>query len=131
MEEADSLCDRVAIIDHGRIVAQGTPRDLKAALGGDLVTLVAGPGARKAIEALPFVRKVEERGNALVLTVADAGTNLGRIIQAVGHVESVEVRPARLEDVFLAHTGRGLRDASEGGEDYFDQWVRTQSGGSG
>ena len=126
MDEADVLCDRVAIVDHGKVVALGTPHELKASLGGDLVILTGAANGRKPIEALPFVRKVEEKGRELRLTVENAPTNLARIVQAAGVVESVEVRPARLEDVFIAITGRAMRD--EGGEDYMDQWVSSQRG---
>ncbi len=129
MEEADSLCDRIAIIDKGKIATLGTPRELKAELGGDLVTLQGARKARKAVEALPFVKKVEEKGDALILTVENAGHNLPKILAAAGQVESVEVRTPRLEDVFLHHTGRGLRE--EGGEDWFDQYANMASRGQG
>lgn len=123
MEEADSLCDRIAIIDHGRIVALDTPKALKSSLGGDLVTLTGVEAkAREAIAALPFVKKVEERGEQLVLTVKDAPLNLAKIVQSAGDVREVEVRPARLEDVFLALTGHGIRE--EKGEDVFADYQR-------
>jgi ABC-2 type transport system ATP-binding protein len=129
MEEADALCDRIAIIDHGKIVANGTPRELKASLGGDVVVLTgASAGARAALEALPFVRKAEEKGKELRLTVENAAAHLPRIVQAAGAVEAVDVRTARLEDVFIALTGRALRDASEEGEDWMDQLASTQRG---
>jgi len=128
MEEADSLCDRVAIIDKGKIVALGTPRELKASLGGDVVHLTGvSADAEKRLAALPFVKKTERKGNMLSLTVESAGTNLPRILAAAGDVASVEVRTPRLEDVFLHHTGRGLRE--EGEESYFDQWVNMTARG--
>ena len=120
MEEADSLCDRIAIIDRGKIVAMDTPARLKASLGGDVVTL-AGVRDGAALRALPFVKKVEERNGQLALTVENAALNLPRIIAAAGAVESVEVRSPRLEDVFIALTGHGLRE--EKGEDYFEQYM--------
>ena len=123
MEEADSLCDRVAIVDHGRIVALDAPRALKSSLGGDLVTLTGlTPEGAEAVRALDFVRKAEDRDGALVLTVRDAPHNLARIVQAAGPVEGVEVRPARLEDVFLALTGRSIRE--EKGEDAMAEYQR-------
>jgi ABC-2 type transport system ATP-binding protein len=128
MEEADSLCDRIAIIDKGKIATMGTPRELKAALGGDLVTLTGTPAdAQARLAPLAFVKKVEVKGAALILTVENAAHNLPKILTAMGPVESVEIRTPRLEDVFLAHTGRGLRE--EGGEDYFDQFVASQARG--
>lgn len=128
MDEADHLCDRLAIIDHGRIVAQGTPAELKASLGGDLV-LLAPTSVRPRVEPLPFVKKVEERDGRLALTVENASANLARIITAAGNVESVETRSPRLEDVFIQLTGKGLRD--EKGEDYFDQYVAMSARGQG
>ena len=139
MEEADSLCDRVAIIDHGKIVALDAPRALKSSLGGDLVTLTgASAQAVEALRALPFIRKLEERDGPrsgregedaasgrvreLVLTVKDAPQNLARIVQVAGDVQGVEVRPARLEDVFLALTGRSIRE--EKGEDAMADYQR-------
>jgi ABC-2 type transport system ATP-binding protein len=128
MEEADTLCDRIAIIDHGKIVAMDTPQKLKALVGGDVV-LLAPTTARAKVEALPFVRKVEERDGKLALTVENAAQNLARIIAAAGEVTSVEVRTPRLEDVFIQLTGRGLRE--EKGEDYFDQYVSMAARGQG
>jgi len=129
MEEADTLCDRIAIIDHGKIVAMGTPADLKASIGGDVVLISAPPGARAALERLPFVKMVEERDGKLALTVEHAATKLAAIIAAAGEVTSVEVRTPRLEDVFIQLTGRGLRE--EKGEDYFDQYVAMAARGQG
>jgi ABC-2 type transport system ATP-binding protein len=129
MEEADVLCDRVAIIDHGKVVALGTPKELKASLGGDIITLAGvSPAGRAALEALPFVRKVEDKGKELRLTVEDAAVHLPRVVQAAGSVESVEVRTPRLEDVFIAKTGRAMRDEDESGEDWMDQIVSQQRG---
>jgi len=123
MEEADALCDRVAIVDHGRIVALDAPSALKSSLGGDLVTLTGlSPEGAEAVRALSFVRKAEARDGGLVLTVRDAPRNLARIVQAAGAVEGVEVRPARLEDVFLALTGRSIRE--EKGEDAMAEYQR-------
>jgi ABC-2 type transport system ATP-binding protein len=115
LEEADVLADRVAIIDHGAVVALDTPERLKASLGGDVVRLKTKT-ARVAFAALPFVEKIEgEDGGELRLTVREASKNLAAIIQAAGEVEAVEVRRATLDDVFLHFTGRGMRD-TEGGE---------------
>jgi ABC-2 type transport system ATP-binding protein len=129
MDEADTLCDRLAIIDKGKIVAEGTPRELKATLGGDIVVLTgAASGTRAVAERLAYVKKIEEKGAQLVLTVHDAPKHLAALIQACGAVESVEVRPVRLEDVFIAMTGRAMRDEEEGGEDWMDQLVSSQRG---
>jgi ABC-2 type transport system ATP-binding protein len=129
MDEADSLCDRIAIIDHGKIVAMDTPQTLKASLGGDTVILLAPNADIETLRALPFVKKVEKSEGKLLLTVENGAQNLAKIIGLAGEVLSVEVRQPRLEDVFIALTGRGLRE--EKGEDYFDQYMSMQARGQG
>lgn len=129
MDEADALCDRLAIIDHGKIVALGTPAELKASLGGDLIILTNPTATRAEFESLPFVRSIEEVENRLHLTVENAPIHLAAIVATTGPVASVEVRPARLEDVFIAKTGHAMRDDSgERGEGEFDQYVASQRG---
>ncbi|HUR68035.1 MAG TPA: ATP-binding cassette domain-containing protein [Candidatus Thermoplasmatota archaeon] len=129
MEEADSLCDRIAIIDQGKIVAMDTPAKLKASLGGDTVILVAPHADRDALRALPFVKKLEEKDGKLLLTVDNGARSIAKIIAVAGDVQSVELRQPRLEDVFIAKTGRGLRE--EKGEDYFDQYMSMAARGQG
>jgi len=116
MEEADRLCTRLAIIDHGRIVALDSPANLKHVLGGDIISLGVREPDLEAVAALGFVDKVDRQPGVVRLTVRDAKARLPRILQAVGAVEWVEVRPASLDDVFMHYTGREMRDASaEGG----------------
>jgi ABC-2 type transport system ATP-binding protein len=115
MEEADRLCDRLAIIDHGRIVALDSPENLKRVVGGDVVTLVADAPNLDAVRALGIVEKIEQRGRVVQLTVRDARSRLAGILQAVGNVESVEVHPASLDDVFIHYTGHEMREVGEEG----------------
>ena len=117
MEEADRLCDRIGIIDHGKIVALGTPKELKDSLGGDTVVLAMGNPPLDAFRALPFVSKVDVRDGSVWLSVEKATSNLARIIQAAGgrEIGTVEVRRPTLEDVFISLTGRAIRQAEEGG----------------
>ncbi len=124
MEEADALCDRIAIIDHGRIIAQGTPEELKASVpGGHLVRLeFAGDptGLVSDLEALEGVRQVQvqrpegsddwtidvwaDRAGPLVPGIAAlaAGTDAG--------LHDVHLEAPSLETLFLHHTGRSLRE---------------------
>jgi ABC-2 type transport system ATP-binding protein len=116
MEEADRLCTRLAIVDHGRIVALDSPANLKRVLGGDIVTLGARDPDLGAVTALRFVDKIDRQAGVVRLTVRDAKARLPRILQVIGEVDWVEVHPATLDDVFMHFTGREMRDAGgEGG----------------
>jgi ABC-2 type transport system ATP-binding protein len=112
MDEAE-WCDRIAIIDHGRIVALGTPEELKARVGGDVVTLSTDDDGRAAVEIaerLSVIPTVD--GAGLHLEVADGAAFVPRLIGALGvPVRSVTVRRPSLDDVFLKLTGRAIRDA--------------------
>ena len=119
MDEADALCGRVAIVDHGKIVACDTPEALKASLGGDAVTLEVdgGPGVEVALSGLPFVSKVTGTHGTLELTLDRAERRVPELVDAVrgsgGQLRSMNLRRPTLEDVFLHYTGRQMRDANE------------------
>jgi len=119
MEEADALCKRLAIIDHGRVIALGTPRELKGAVpGGFLLRLRFGrhsPELLQRLQALSGVREVRatesdgtdlyaDRGGSLVGEVANLASAAG--------VElcDVHISEPSLENLFLHHTGRSLRE---------------------
>jgi ABC-2 type transport system ATP-binding protein len=113
LDEADALCDRVLIIDGGRIVDEGSPEELKARLGGDVVTTeIAGDvqRARTALADLAYVREVRVTGRTLRLTVEHGDRiliELTRALDAAG-VEPLSIQHTRptLDDVFLALTER-------------------------
>jgi ABC-2 type transport system ATP-binding protein len=110
MEEAEKLCNRVAIIDRGRIAALDTPDNLKRNLGGDLVTL-KGQGINiEGLKKLAFVKNAEITGDLAVLSVAESGKHLQEILETAGCVESVESHSPDLNDVFLHFTGRAIRE---------------------
>jgi ABC-2 type transport system ATP-binding protein len=122
LEEADTLCDRVLVIDHGRIVAEGSPEALKRRISGDLVTLSvsADPGTAKgALVGLPGVREVAVDGRVLRLTVERGEEALPGLLRAVDGagiaLESIQLARPTLDDVFLTLTGRSLRDDSPTG----------------
>ena len=116
MEEADMLCDRVAIIDSGKIVALDAPAKLKEIIGGDVVTIKIKEPKIEEIKKLSFVLKTNFKDDLVSLTVANASEHLAEILQTIGKVDSVEVHNPTLSDVFLHYTGREIReDAPEGG----------------
>jgi ABC-2 type transport system ATP-binding protein len=116
MEEAEKLCNRVAIIDYGKIVASDTPENLKKIIGGDIVILKVENADMEKINKLKYVKKVQKTDGELILTLSDAGKHLPELLQTIKNVKAVEVRTATLNDVFLHFTGREIRKESpEGG----------------
>ena len=118
LEEADALCDRLAIIDHGRIVAEGTPDALKREVAGDLVTLAMG-GKADAVLALarqqPFVREASSSEEGAVRLYVEHGEaavpQLLRLLDGAGFApETIAMSRPSLDDVFLRKTGRSLRE---------------------
>lgn len=116
MEEVDILCNRLAIIDSGKIAALGTPMKLKEVIGGDVVLIVSKDADMGRLKALPFVKAGSIEGSKISLTVDNAREHLAEILRDAGTVEAVEVHSPTLNDVFLYYTGREIRSASpEGG----------------
>jgi ABC-2 type transport system ATP-binding protein len=121
LEEADELCDRVMIIDHGQVVAEGPPRELKRAVGGDSVLLTLQDGlierAQTQLRTQPFVRELSTEGAQLRLYVEDGGTAIPMILRLLDQqhigLRSMSLSEPTLDDVFLRHTGRSLRDAGQ------------------
>ncbi len=119
MEEAEALCDRVAIVDQGRVIATGTPRELIATLGADHVVEFTVDGGVPAalvstLRTLPGVRDVRASngGVALVATEVQQAIPalLGEVERCALHLSLLATHHATLEDVFVALTGRHLRD---------------------
>ncbi|MFY9194258.1 MAG: ATP-binding cassette domain-containing protein [Methanoculleus sp.] len=115
MEEADRLCDRVAIIDHGRIVALNRPSDLKKGLGGDTITLGTDDGRvlRDLLVQNGVSDAITVQDGEVRVTVSDANVLLPRIIEAaVGagiRIEHVSLSHPDMNDVFIHYTGKDLR----------------------
>ena len=127
MEEAERLCDRVAIMDHGRVIALGTPKELIATVGGeDIVEFAVGPPAAhlheagcavldaEALRAIPGVQSHRVDEALHQLSVSELHTAVPRIFAALGeqgvHLSEFRTHSATLEDVFVRLTGRNLRD---------------------
>ncbi len=116
MEEAERLCDRIAILDGGKIIVLDTIDALERSIGGDFVCIRTRKPDAQSFKDLNYVKKVEVDDNLLVLTVENASEHLQEILERTGKVESIELRPATLNDVFLHFTGREIREESgEGG----------------
>ena len=118
LEEAQRFCDRVAIIDHGKVIAAGTPAELIASLGGQVVVelaLASGEIGDEALLSVPGVHAVRRAGPAILVGVGEAHTALPPLLDAVrahgASLANLATRQASLEDVFLSLTGRRLRDA--------------------
>jgi len=116
MDEADKLCDRLAIIDDGKIVVIGSPKKLKKDLGGDIIRIKAEKLNIEALNQLTYVKNITNCNGEFCLTVEDVNINLQDILAIIGKVDSVEIRTPTLDDVFLHYTGKGIRESSpEGG----------------
>jgi ABC-2 type transport system ATP-binding protein len=119
LEEADALCDRIMIIDSGRIVAEGSPETLKRTKSSDTVTLSlrhpeAASRAAQALAALPFASDVQSDGTVVALKLPNGGEALPAVFDALATagvgLAGIEVHRPSLDDVFLSLTGRALRD---------------------
>lgn len=116
MEEAESLCDRVAIIDYGKIVALDSPEKLKNQIVGDVVKLKQTTPGIEDLGKLEYVKKIEEKDGLLYLSIKDASKHLQDLLTHTGPIDFVEVRSGTLNDVFMHYTGREIREAeAEGG----------------
>lgn len=128
MDEADRLCNRVAIIDRGKVIALDRPSALKTKVGGEIIKLRVRSPKLDSVKSLDYVLSADQSGSTLLLTVKDASAHLQEILGMIGNVESVEVRSPTLNDVFLYYTGQEIREESgEGG--VFERIARARSGG--
>jgi ABC-2 type transport system ATP-binding protein len=120
MDEAERLCDRVAIVDHGRVIAEGSPMHLMTSLGGEHVVEIAvrddGAGAltASAMEGVPGVRAAHTEAGRVVLTVTEPHVAVPAVLERLRAggwaLSGLSTRHASLEDVFVSLTGRHLRD---------------------
>jgi ABC-2 type transport system ATP-binding protein len=124
MDEAERLCDRIAIVDHGKVIALGTPDELIATLGGEHVIEFTveqnGPGSRDLVAALarlPAVTSVRQGDGAYTLSATELHRALPELVGELARQESklsgLVTRPATLEDVFVKLAGRHLTDEEQ------------------
>jgi ABC-2 type transport system ATP-binding protein len=130
MEEADELCDRIAIIDHGKIIKIDTSERLKDSLGGDVIKI----GTNKPKELVALVKrkklavKAMEHDGIVEITAKDGSKALPKIIDASKgakiEIEYSTLKRPTLEDVFISLTGKEIRDESASGADRLKQAMR-------
>ncbi|HSQ58761.1 MAG TPA: ABC transporter ATP-binding protein [Gemmata sp.] len=124
MDEAERLCDRVAVIDRGRVIALGTPAELITRVGGEhVIDLILDSGtqarpAREDLMKLPTVQSVHEEGERVTLTAGEPHRALPSLLDLIREngvkIAGLTTRTATLEDVFVTLTGRHLRDGESG-----------------
>jgi ABC-2 type transport system ATP-binding protein len=119
LEEADALCDRIAIIDHGKLVALGTPDELKRQVAGDVVVVGTDSASDRVLELLKgqaYVREATSADGIVRLYVDRGETAMPQIIRVLDSagipLASLSLSRPSLDDVFLHQTGRSLRDAA-------------------
>jgi ABC-2 type transport system ATP-binding protein len=129
MDEAE-YCDRIAIIDHGKIVAQGTPDELKAMVGGDVVTITTGNDAEAATHIkATFGVDAAARDGGLRMEVADGAAFVPRLLSALPvQVQTVSVHRPSLDDVFIKLTGHAIRADEAGSVDQLRAFAAARRG---
>lgn len=134
MEEADFLCGRVAIIDHGRILALDKPASLKDSMGGDVITLKVRDAAKMAslAKSMKGVSKIKMHDSSVSISMANAGSRIPGLLrgtEAAGIVvESVDLHKPTLEDVFIHFTGKTIRSQEANAGDRLRQRMRAGMG---
>ena len=120
LEEADTLCDRVAIIDHGKIVALDTPNALKESLGGDIITLTTeqkNTDATSLIESAPKVKEVTKQNNTYRIKAENGEDTAPQILsQLIGEgykITKLSLTKPTLDEVYLEYTGKSMREEEE------------------
>jgi ABC-2 type transport system ATP-binding protein len=134
MEEADKLCERIAIIDHGRIKALDTPENLKDGLGGDVVILVVDNEEKASVLCRLYIKKgcsanVHWKDNSVFITIKDGAHQIPHILDIASKADinilSVDLHRPTLDDVFLSHTGRAIREDEMSEMDRFGFRIQT------
>ncbi|MEM3597189.1 MAG: ATP-binding cassette domain-containing protein [Candidatus Bathyarchaeia archaeon] len=129
LEEADALCDRIAIIDHGKIVVTGTPEELKRSLGGDIITISIKENVDVSdiIRSVENVKEVRNEDGAYRIKAEYGEVTAPFIIEALRRkgytVTKLSMTEPTLNEVYLEYTGRSMRDAEESVEAFRTQRI--------
>ena len=119
LEEADALCDRIAIIDHGKIVVIGTPEELKNSLGGDIITLSIQQNVdiTNLMKKIEHVKEVKKENNSYIIKTGNGEVTAPLIIEALrkeGYVVTkLSLTKPTLNEVYLHYTGKSMRDTAD------------------
>ena len=122
MEEADKLCDRIAIIDRSKIVALDTPHNLKSELEGETIIIASSDNKllSQKVKEGKLADNIIETETEVILTVGNANTALARIVElavSVGiYIDNISIREPDLDDAFMYFTGREIREGGGGKE---------------
>jgi ABC-2 type transport system ATP-binding protein len=130
LEEADSLCDRIAIIDHGHIVRIGTPTELKASIGGDVIVVGVAEAAldlSAEIQKIPLVKEVKKSDHEYRIKSEvgeESSIQIIDLIRSKGlHVTKISLTKPTLDEAYLEFTGRSMREEETNKMDAFKQRV--------
>ena len=113
LEEADAFADRIVLLAHGEVVADGPPSEIKAKVGGRTIRATLPDIDLESLGTLPGVVAVERRGDGVILSCAETETALRALLDRFPSAADVEVRGAGLEDAFLALTADGTGSTNE------------------
>ena len=120
MEEADALCNRVAVIDHGKIIALDSPSNLKMQIGKSVIKARVKEPQLEKIRALPYVSRAEAKDGDVTIVLSEAGAHIQEVLCNLGEASFVELREPTLNDVFLQLTGKEIR--TESAETWADRY---------
>jgi len=129
LEEADALCDRIAIIDHGKIIVTGSPMELKNNLGGDIITLSVQQEADISglVEKIENVKEVKKQDDTYLVKAENGELTAPLIIEALrkkGYVVTkLSLTKPTLNEVYLDYTGKSMRDAEESKESFVSRRI--------
>lgn len=112
MEEAESLSDRIAIINKGRIIELDTPENLKKKIG-DEILIIKGIVDDNRVRSLDFIKSVDLKNDKYIITSKEITKNLNKILEYVKRIDDIEIRKTSLEDVFLKMTGKKIEELDE------------------
>jgi ABC-2 type transport system ATP-binding protein len=129
LEEADALCNRIAIIDHGKIIANGSPNELKDSLGGDIITITIKENVdvTDIISSIEKVKEVKKENNTYRIKAESGEVTAPIIIEALRQkgytILRLSVSEPTLNEVYLEYTGRAIRDTEESKESIITQRI--------